>query len=151
MTTFGKVPPSKSNAGFDMGISDDRRAFTLTFSDLQASAGQQASAMRHFSLAVPLEGAKPKTEIEFTVQGFAFTTAGAAATLLFNVNGQSSVTDLPANTDKSVVLTTTFTAAAPAECRLTLVLLVGRDAGKAGAEATLTVSSIDAEVLPHAT
>jgi hypothetical protein len=150
MTTFGKVPSQKGDGGFDLGVSDDRRAFTLTFSDLKVAAGKQPIGTRLFSLVMPLEGDRRRTEIEFTVQGFAFTTTkGATATLLFSVNAQSVVLDLPANTDQSVVQPLKFVAEAPSDCRLHLLLLAGRDAADSAAEAVLTVSTIDAELLPR--
>jgi hypothetical protein len=149
VTTFGKVPSQKSDSSFDLAVSDDRRAFTLTFSDLKAAAGKQPIGTRLFSLVLPLEGDRKRTEIEFTVQGFAFTTEGATATLLFSVNGQSVVLDLPAKTDRSVVQPLKFVAEAPSDCRLCLFLSAGRDAANGAAEAVLTLSTVDGELLPR--
>ncbi len=148
MFTFGQVAPYQSDDKFELGVSDDKRAFTVTFSDFKASFENSKksapSLTRVFSLIVPLEGEGKTVEIEFSVTGFILTTAGATATIVFSVNGQTSVADFVANSDQSILQKLTFAAELPSECRLCIFLLIGRDSKDPEAEAHLNVSSIDA-------
>ena len=69
MLTFGQVPAYQTDARFDYGLSPDRRAFTLSFSDLQVPAEPEVGksavpiASRVFCLVVPLEGAEEIAEL----------------------------------------------------------------------------------------
>ena len=59
-TTFGG-PTFNSDVGFDIGFSDDKKAFTATFSGLVVSLDATGSApivTRVFSFALPLSGAE---------------------------------------------------------------------------------------------
>ncbi|HKA19580.1 MAG TPA: hypothetical protein VKN18_14920 [Blastocatellia bacterium] len=154
MFTFGKIPTYQSNDKFDLAVSDDKRALTLTFSDLQVTVGGSKSpapmSTRVFSLVVPLEGKDERVEIEFGVSAFIKTLDGATATIVSSVNGQSTVADFPANSEQSLVQQLKFTGQSPSECRLCVVLLVGRDTKNSNAEAFLNVTAIDAEILPRA-
>ena len=154
MFTFGQIPTYQSDENFELAVSDDKRALTLTFSDLQAAVGGGKSpgpmSTRVFSLVLPLEGDEKKVEIEFIVQGFTLTHEGATATMVCSVNGQTTVADFPGMSDQSFVQKLKFAAEAPSECRLYVFLLVGRDSRNANAEAFLNVNSIDAEILPRA-
>ncbi len=154
MLGFGQVPTYQSNDKFELAVSDDKRAFTLTFSDLQVTVETSKSpapiASRVFSLAVPLAGEeKKKTEIEFNVSAFVLTTEGATATMVFSVNGQTTVADFAANAEQSFLQKLRFTAEKPSECRLSVFLLVGQDSKNSNAAASLNVSAIDAEFLPR--
>lgn len=153
MMTFGKVPTYQSGDKFDLAISDDKRALTLTFSDLKVSVGGSRSAApvstHAFSFVVPLEGDEKKVEIEFIVSAFIKTLEGATATVVCSVNGQTTVADFPGNSDQSFGQKLTFAAETPSECRLCVLLLVGRDSRNANAEAFLNVPTIDAEILPR--
>ncbi|HUL05516.1 MAG TPA: hypothetical protein VLV76_04235 [Candidatus Acidoferrum sp.] len=155
MFTFGKVPTDQTEDKFDLGMSDDKRAFTLTFNDLKVTseAGQPSAApisAHVFSLVVPIEGYGKNLEIEFAVSGTVVTKEGANATLMLSVNGQTSVADFPANSDESPVQKLKFTAEAASECRLSLLLLVGRDSKDTSTVAFLNAMAIDAEILPRA-
>jgi hypothetical protein len=68
---------------------------------------------------------------------------------MLSVNGQSTVMDFAANSDETFVQKLPFAAGAPTECRLSAVLLAGRDSSKPGADAFLNMISIDAELLPR--
>ena len=153
MFIFGQIPTYQSDEKYGLGVSDDRRALTLTFSDLQATFGGGKSpapmATRVFSLVLPLEGDEKRVEIEFTVQGFILTPEGATATMVCSVNGQTTVADFPERSEQSFVHTLKFEAQTPSECRLYVFLLVGRDSRNAYADAYLNVASIDAEFLPR--
>lgn len=153
MITFGRIPRRKSAVKFEPGLSEDRRALTLTFSGFQIHAGgsrsRASTVTRLFSLVLPLQGDEPKAEIEFNLDCFVITTAGATASLVCSVNGQTTVSDFPENTDQSFVHTLRFAADTPSEARLCVFLLLGRDSKNANAEAELSVSTIDAELLPR--
>jgi hypothetical protein len=153
MFTFGQLPTYQSDERFELGVSDDKRALTLMFSDLQATAGGSKSPVpmstRVFSLVLPLEGDEKRVEIEFIVQGFILALEGATATLVCSVNGQTTVADFPGKSDQSFVQKLKFAAEAPSEFRLCVFLLLGRDSINANAEAHLNVTSIDAEILPR--
>src|SRR5215813_5905894 len=106
MFTFGKIPTDQTDDKFDLGMSDDKRAFTLTFNDLKVTseAGQPSAApiaAHVFSLVLPIEGYGKNLEVEFAVSGTVVTNEHATATLMLSVNGQTSVTDFPANSDES--------------------------------------------------
>src|SRR5262245_15254578 len=154
MFIFGQTPTYQSDEKFELDVSDDKRALTLTFSDLQATVGGGKSpaplSTRAFSLVLPLEGDEKRVEIEFIVQGFILAHEGATATMVCSVNGQTTVADFPGRSDQSFVHKQKFAAETPSECRLYVFLLVGRDSRKANPEAFLNVNSIDAEILPRA-
>src|SRR5262245_55960152 len=153
MFIFGQIPTYQSDEKFELDVSDDKRALTITFSDLQATVGGGKSpapiSARMFSLVLPLEGDEKRVEIEFIVQGFILALEGATATMVCSVNGQTSVADFPGVSNQSFVQKLKFAAETPSECRLFVFLLVGRDARSANAEASLNVNSIDAEILPR--
>ena len=153
MFTFGKIPTYQSNDKFDLAVSDDKRALTVTFSDLQVTVGGSKSpapmSTRVFSLIVPLEGKDESVEIEFIVTAFILTRQGTTATIVSSVNGQTTVADFPANSDQSFDQRLKFTAQTPSECRLCVVLLAGRDSKDSAAEAFLNVNAINAEILPR--
>jgi hypothetical protein len=148
---FGPVPPENGEHGLDSSVSPDGRALTMTFSDFVATADAARSpermAARALSVIVPLEEPDPTVAIEFGVSGFVSTTPGATATLVVSVNGQSRVIDFGDRSDRSFVETLRFGAEAPAECRLYVLLLAGRETDDA--TAFVNVAAIDAEVLPR--
>jgi hypothetical protein len=153
MFTFGKILPYQTDESFELGVSDDKRALTFTFSDMQVTVGAAKSpaptSTRIFSLVLPLEGDEKRVEIEFIIQAFVLTLEGATASLVCSVNGQTTVTDFPGVSDQSFEQKLTFAADTPSEARLFVLLLVGRDSGNPDAEAHLSVVSIDAEILPR--
>ncbi len=153
MLTFGGVSTYQDDAGADLGVSDDKRAFTLTFSDLQVSldAGKGAApiASRVFSFIMPIEGDEKNAEIEFNASAFVITEGGGTATIVLGVNGQSTVADFPTSTSQSVAPKLTFSGATPSECRLSVFLLAGQDPRISEAAVGVTVQSIDAEILPR--
>jgi hypothetical protein len=153
MLTFGPIAAYQSGIKFDSGVSDDKRAITLTFSDFQATVGgsksKETTATRVFTFTVPLQGDDKRAEIEFLTSAGVATLQGATATLISSVNGQTIVNDFPANTDQSFEQTLKFSADRPSECRLCVILLISRDSKNADAEAFLNALSIDIEILPR--
>lgn len=152
MFTFGKKPTYQSDGNFSLNISDDGRALTASFSDLVVTVGDSKSptpiSTRIFHLVLPIEGDGEQVEIEFAIQGFALTLAGTTASIVSSVNGQTTVTDFPGNSEQSFTHQLKFAAPSASECRLCVFLLAGRD-NNSKAEASLNVLSIDAEFLPR--
>jgi hypothetical protein len=152
--TFGQTPTYQSDENFDLSVSDDNRALTLRFPEFEVTAGagksQAPTSTRAFCLVLPLEGDDETAEIEFiATNAFVATTDGATATMVLSANGQTTFADFPANTDQSFDKRLKFTAPSPSECRLCVLLLVGRDSDNPNAEAFLSVPVIDAEILPR--
>jgi hypothetical protein len=104
-----------------------------------------------FSLVFPLQddGKKKKVKIEFILQGFVLAPEGTTATLVCSVNGQTTVADFPGGSNESFVHKLKFAAERPSEARLCVFLLVGRNSSDNDAQAQLSVSSLDAEILPR--
>lgn len=153
MTTFGKIPAYQGTEKLELGVSPDKRALTLTFGDFKAHVGGEGAkvpvASRLLNFVVPLEGDGKHVEIEFTVQGTQVLEEGATATLVCSVNGQTMTADFAPESDLSIERVLKFAADGPSECRLSILLLVGRDSGKADREGELGVMSVDAEILPR--
>lgn len=145
--TFG-APTFNSDVGFSLGLSDDKQAFTVSFSGLAVSLGAKGSApivTRAFSFALALSGADPGVEIPFFVSGFAATQAGANGHLLFSVNDQSMVVDFPENSNSDFVKQLNYQVGPASELRITVFLLADRDSTSDAAVA-LNVLSIDTDV-----
>jgi hypothetical protein len=163
MFTFAQGPTFQSDEEFELDVSEDGEALTLTFSEFVVAVGgtnrarltdwspellsPAPTATRTFFLFMPLEGDDNETvEIDFTAQGSVLTTEGATATMVLSVNGQTTVADFPANSEESYLQSLKFTASSPTECRLSVFLLVGRDSKNSDAEAFMNTLSIDANI-----
>ena len=154
MATFGQIPAYQTSSQFDFGISDDKRAFTLSsIADLEIAFEVSKSATpietRLFSLVVPLDGENERVEIAFSVSANVLTGEDATATLVFSVNGQTTVVDFATVPEQSFVEELVFATYMPSECRLSVFLLVGGNKKNPNADAFLKVQSIDAEILPR--
>jgi hypothetical protein len=153
MFKFGKTPSYQSDQNFNLAIADDQKTLTVTFSDFKVTIGGSHSSAPIstdlFSLVLPLEGDGEPVEIEFAIQGFVLTLEGATVSVMLSVNGQSTITDFPANSEQSFLHRLKFTASSASECRLSILLLVGRDSKDCNAEAFLNLTAVDAEVLPR--
>ncbi len=159
-TTFGDKPTYQSGAQSEYAPSGDKKAFTITFGDLEAAidtgklpekAAKRARspataapvATRVFSAVIPVKGKSIKTS--FFVSGYVVTTEGSQGTLLFIVNGQNTLTKFAAKSDKSFVQRLDFKAKSASEIRMTVFLLAERDAQYPNAAAYLNVSTIDTD------
>src|SRR5262245_9186971 len=103
---FGQAAKFSSDVGFNLAVSDDKKAFTASFSGLEVVLeGKFAPpiATRVFSFSLPLSGADPYKEIPFAVSGFVASEKEANAHLVFSVNNQTTVMDFPANSNSSFV------------------------------------------------
>jgi len=106
---------------FALAVSDDKKAFTATFSGLAVSLDPKSStpvAARVFTFVLPLSGATPDTEIPFFVSGFVFSEEGGNGHLIFSINDQTMVTDFPGNSDQSFVQQLKFNIGSASEVRL---------------------------------
>ena len=143
MLGFGKAPRT-SDIQIGLDVSPDKQAFTLAFDGLEVAIPVGKSlpmATRAFYLALPLEDSGKGVELTFSVQGYVTTEEGATATMVFSVNGQTTVADFPGTADKDFLQQLKFAADKPSECRLCVFLLVGGNS-----EAYLNVTAIDAEI-----
>jgi hypothetical protein len=163
MFTFGQTPTFQSDETFELDVSDDGQAWTLTFSEFEVPVGgtnrgrladwspellsPAPTATRAFFLVLPLEGdGSERVEIGVHIQGHVFTTEGATATIVLSVNGQTTVADFPPNSEQSYLQSLKFSAPSPSECQLCVFLLVGRDSKNPNAEALINASTIDADI-----
>jgi hypothetical protein len=149
-TTFGG-PTFNSDAGFNIGFSDDKKAFTATFSGLVVSLDATGSApivTRVFSFALPLSGANPGMELPFFVSGFVFSQEGANGHLLFSVNDQSMVVDFPQNSNNDFDQRLNYKIGYASELRISVFLLADRDS-TSGAAVNLNVLAIDTDITKH--
>jgi hypothetical protein len=140
-------PTFNSDVGFKLDPSDDKQAFTVSFSGLIVGINDAGSApivAREFSFAVPLSGVDSGVEIPFAVSGFAGVEAGASAHLIFIVNDQAMVADFQENSKDDYVKQFNFKTGTAAELRISIVLVVNRDS-TSNAGATLNVLSIDTD------
>jgi hypothetical protein len=147
---FGQAPTHKSEVGFDLAVSPDKQAFTMTFDNLQVAippGKKPPMATRVFYCTVPLEDAGKGAEIAFYAQGYVCTPEGATATMVLSVNGQTTVVDFPGTSDNSFIQELKFAAEKPSECRLCVFLLVGQDKDS-DAQPYLNVNSINATIQP---
>jgi hypothetical protein len=153
MNTFGPIPGKQGDAQYTLEVSADQRALAFAFSDLEIKVGGGKSpattATRVASFVLPLEGEEERVEMEFIIQGYIATIEAATATVVCSVNGQTTLTDVPGPMSDSFVQKLTFAAKKPSACRLCIFLLLGRDSKNPNAEGILTVSTIDAELLPR--
>jgi len=149
--TFGQAPTFNTDVGFSLALSPDKKAFTATFSGLEAIIDGKSAApivTRVFSFSIPLSGADAGQEIPFFVSGFAASEKGANAHLLFSVNDQSIVAYLPGNSKEGFVHQLKYKATDAAEAKITVFLLANRDS-RSDAAVHLNVSAIDTDIVKH--
>src|SRR3954470_7013341 len=149
--TFGPGPTFNTDVGFDIAVSEDKKAFTVIFGGLEAMLlGKSAPpiATRIFSFSIPLTGAEPGQEIPFFVQGTAEYEKGAAVHMVFTVTDQSTTAYLPGTSKESYLHQFKYKATDAKEARVTVFLVVSRDS-KSEAGAYLNVSTIDTDITKH--
>src|SRR5262249_14080576 len=96
--TFGQAPAFNTDAGFMLALSPDKKAFTATFSGLEAVLEAKSTPIvtRVFSFSIPLVDTELGQEIPFFVSGTAEFEKGANAHMVFTVNDQSMTAYFPA-------------------------------------------------------
>lgn len=149
--TFGPAPSFNSDVGFNLGVSTDKKAFTITFGNLTVSIDGKSSApivTRMFSFVLPLAGADPGLEIPFFVSGFVLTQKGANGHLVFSVNDQTTVADFTGDSNTDFVQQFKYKVGSASEVRMTVFLLADRDSASDSA-VHLNVLAIDTDILKH--
>ena len=148
--TFG-LPTFNSDVERNLGISDDKKAFTVTFNGLGVSLAAKGSApivTRAFSFALSLSGCEPGVEIPFNIAGFVGGEKGANAHLLFSVNDQTMVVDFPENSNTDFSQQLKYKVGNASELRITVFLLADRDS-TSDAGVAVNVLSMDAKILSN--
>ena len=148
--TFGLAPTFNTDAGFMLALSPDKKAFTATFSGLEAilEAKSMPIVTRIFSFSIPLVDSEPGEEIPFFVSGTAEFEPGANAHMVFTVNDQSTTAYFPAQSKEGFLHRLDYKATDAKEARVTVLLLTSRDS-KSAVEAYLNVSTIDTDIAKH--
>jgi hypothetical protein len=149
---FGQAATFNSDVEFALAVSDDRKAFTATFSGLGVKLDPTSSvpvASRAFTFVLPLSGAATGTEIPFFVSGFALSEKAANGHLVFSINDQTMVVDFPGKSDQEFVQQLKYKAGgSESEVRLTIFLLADRDS-KSDASVSLNITAIDTDLVKH--
>ena len=142
---FGRVttagPPSET------GISDDRRALTTTFSDLEVianPASAEPSATKSFAMTLHLTDGAEGEKLGFHVSGWAATTAGTTARLTLQGGGRTIVKSFPSGTDEAYVGTLWLPATPGTTYQLSVVLEIHKDAG--GADGYINAANIESGI-----
>lgn len=153
--TFGKTPTYQTDDKFELAVSDDKKAFTLTFSDFQVEVGNtkqspQMIASRVFSLALPAGGKDKDVDVTFNVNGAidpgTGETGNTSGSIILSVNGQTSIANFTAKSDKSFVHPLTYkTTGADSEFRMTIFVLLDRDS-RYPAGAIVSVNALDGNI-----
>ena len=149
-TTFGLAPTFNTDTGFTLALSPDKKAFTATFSGLEAILEAKSTPIvtRTFAFAIPLVDTKPGDEIPFFVQGTAEFENGANVHMVFTVNDQSTTAYFPVQPKEAFLHRLDYKVTDAKEARVTVLLLASRDS-KADVEAYLNVSTIDTDIAKH--
>jgi hypothetical protein len=146
---FGDKLSFQSSDKMDYAVTDDRQAFTLTFSALEATIGNQKSDPPLMSqvaaFVIPVDG--KSIDATFVVSAVATTTEGTDATIMLVVNDKSTMMHFPPNSNaKDVVLQLRYRAKAVSDLRVAIFVLVERDQAHPGAGADLTVDALDGDM-----
>ena len=146
---FGKTASHVSDVQFRHTSSPDNKAITILFDNLNVSLAQLSApiASRALSVSYPMSGGTAADKLRVRLDGALSLDSGAGATLIVRVLGETHVIDLsdvtvPGNFTKDF----TISAEGASDLRLTLFLLVERSNEKKGAEAMLTIDSIEAAI-----
>ena len=142
---FGPV----GDPGWDSetGVSEDRRALTTTFADLQVGLQYEDApdSSRSMRLAIPLtDGAQGET-LFIHAQGYSFTDEHAKGQLVLRARGRTIVQPFPAGSNDSFLTTLELPAVPGATYALSAVLELEETSDASGG-AYLNILSIDAEI-----
>jgi hypothetical protein len=148
--TFGSGWTGSGDNGFNISISGDSLAATLTFAEIEANVDAGKSddlfAARVFSAVLPLEGDGGEVDIAFAASVYAFASEGATGYALLSVNGQTAIQQFAAGTDDDFVQQLTVIAGPGSLCHLVVVAVAQRDPAYPDAGAAVRPVSIDAEI-----
>src|SRR3984957_17400943 len=148
--TFGSGWSGSGDNGFEVSISGDALAFTITFAEIETNVDAGKSddlfAARVFSAVMPLEGDGDEVSITFAASVYAFASEGGTGYALLSVNGQTAVQQFAAGTDDDFVLPLIFTAGPGSLLHVVVVAVAQRDPAYPDAAAAVRPVSIDAEL-----
>ena len=146
---FGTTPTFSSADSFDLAVSPDGQALTITFLGFEALADPASSApiaTAVKSLALPVEGFDPGVQVAVRIDGFGFATDGAAGSAVVVVNGTAGVAPIAPGADGDFVHEVIAGGTGTAECRISVILVAERDSGNPDAVARVNVQTLDAEI-----
>lgn len=158
---FGEKPSFQAGAQFDYGVSDDKKAITIMFSDLEvavesgklpekvakrvrSTATTAPVVTRVCAIVIPLKGSK-SIKTSFYFQGYVSTSPGAQGILFIRVNGENKIVKFGPKSDRSFLEKVNFSSTSASEIRMTVFLLAEREGQHQNASAYLNVSTIDTD------
>jgi hypothetical protein len=148
--TFGDKPVFQSSTNAQYSLSDDKKAFTITFNPaFEASAGNSASdtalvGTNVYSVVIPVNGKEVNTTFVFTASITA--DEGAGGLLMLNVNDKQTITRFKKTSEKEVLVQLKYRAKNTGDIRLTVFLLAERDAAHPKAPALIHALAIDSDL-----
>jgi len=155
--TFGAAPTFTSEEKVDYFLADDKKAFEIRFQTaLAAGVGspvfegvpktEAPVTTRVYSAVIPARGKNLKTS--FVVNGFRVTQPGTNAMLVIAVNDKHSVTHFgTAKKDEAFTAALPYSAKAPEDIRLTVMLVAERDSTHPDASSLIAVNDISADTV----
>lgn len=147
---FGKAVTYQSGGRFDLAVSDDGRAATATFSDMQAQIGNKASgapvAAKLSSFVLPLTRYAKGADLRFRFQGHVLTTSRASAHIVYGVNERTLLVDMESHVEESFTHDLNYQAGQASEVRVNVFLFVENDSEAEDFGASLTLTAIDATI-----
>ena len=148
--TFGDKPVFQSSNNIQFSLSDDKKAFTITFNPaFEASAGNSASntalvGTNVLSVVIPVTGKDVNTTFVLTASVTA--DEGAGGLLMLNVNDQQTITRFKKTSEKEVLVQLKYRAKNTGDIRLTVFLLAERDAAHPKAPVLIHALAIDSDL-----
>ena len=149
-TTYGDKPVFQSSNNVQFSLSDDKKAFTITFNPaFEASAGNSASntalvGTNVLSVVIPVTGKDVNTTFVLTASVTA--DEGAGGLLMLNVNDQQTITRFKKTSEKEVLVQLKYRAKNTGDIRLTVFLLAERDAAHPKAPVLIHALAIDSDL-----
>jgi|SRR5262245_54512666 len=152
--TFGETLTYSSIQEVDYNLSDDKKAFTVTFqTGLAAGVGTPVYDgltltgapinTRLYSAVIPATGENLKTT--FVLNGFGSTDPGTSTKLVLTVNDQHSVTYFEPREDQAYTVLLPFQAELATDIRITVVVIAECDATHPDANALIVLNDISAD------
>jgi hypothetical protein len=139
-------PIGEAGWGSETDVSEDGRALTTAFSDLQVGLGNEDApdVSRSMRMTIPLTAGAEGETLAIHAQGFAFTDEHAKAQLVLRARGRTIVQQFPAGSEEEFVRTLELPAVPGVTYELSAVLEVEPVGDSLGAY--LNIISIDAEI-----
>ncbi|TMI99990.1 MAG: hypothetical protein E6G97_20590 [Alphaproteobacteria bacterium] len=149
-TTYGDKPVFQSSNNIQYSLSDDKKAFTITFNPaFEAAVGANTSdtalvGTNVLSVVIPVTGKDVNTTFVLTASITA--EDGAGGLLMVNVNDQQTITRFKKTSEKEVLVQLKYRAKNTGDIRLTVFLLAERDAAHPKAAALIHALAIDSDL-----